>query len=213
MPIYDLSVPISASMLVWPGDPAVSVEPRVCIARGDACNVSELRFGSHTGTHLDAPYHFVENGMTVDELPLEALLGRAWVLDCGERMDIDVADLQEQVPDGTWRLLLKTRNSRLWHSDARDFVRDFATITPQAARWIAQQENLCLLGVDYLSVERPGSSEHPVHHALLEAGVIIVEGLDLSALQTGWYNLFCLPLKVLGGDGAPVRAVAAGPLE
>jgi arylformamidase len=200
-------------MVVWPGDPPVGIEPLVRIARGDACNVSELRLGSHTGTHVDAPYHFVDTGMKVDELPLEALLGAAWVLDCGDRSNVDVDDLQGQVPAGTLRLLLKTRNSQLWHSGRREFAADFAALTLEAARWIAQQEGICLLGVDYLSVERPGSKDHALHHALLEAGVIIVEGLDLSALQTGWYNLFCLPLKVVGGDGAPARAVAIGPLQ
>ncbi len=213
MPIYDLTLPIHPSMVTWPGDPPARVEPRLRVARGDACNVSELCLGSHTGTHLDAPRHFIEGGMPVDELPLEALMGRAWVCDCGPRREIGVADLQGRVPPGTLRLLLKTANSALWHSRAREFAPDFVAVTPEAAHWVAEQEGICLLGVDYLSVERPDSREHEVHHTLLRAGVIIVEGLDLSALQSGWYNLFCLPLKVAGGDGAPVRAVAIGPLE
>ena len=212
MPIYDLSLPISAAMVTWPGDPPVRVEPRLRIARGQPANVSELCLGLHTGTHVDPPYHFDDHGMKVDELPLEVLIGRAWVCSLESRLDIEVSDLQGAVPQGTVRLLLKTANSALWHREVQEFTSDFATLTVEAARWIVKQ-GIQLLGVDYLSLERPGSAGHPVHHALLRAGVIVVEGLDLSSLQNGWYNLYCLPLKVADGDGAPARAVAVGPLE
>jgi len=211
MPIHDLSLPISPSMVVWPGDPPVRVEPRLRIARGDAVNVSELCFGSHTGTHVDPPYHFDDTGMTVDELSLDVLIGRAWVCSFESKPEIGVSDLRDSVPDGTSRLLLKTANSDLWRRGVEEFTLDFSAITVEAARWIVKQ-GIKLLGVDYLSVERPGSLEHPVHHALLGAGVIVVEGLNLSLLETGWYNLYCLPLRVFGGDGAPARAVAVGPL-
>lgn len=212
MPIYDLSLPISAAMVTWPGDPPVRVEPRLRIARGQPANVSELCLGLHTGTHVDPPYHFDDHGMKVDELPLEVLIGRAWVCSLESRLDIEVSDLQGAVPQGTVRLLLKTANSALWHREVQEFTSDFATLTVEAARWIVKQ-GIQLLGVDYLSLERPGSAGHPVHHALLRAGVIVVEGLDLSSLEDGWYNLYCLPLKVADGDGAPARAVAVGPLE
>ena len=208
--IYDLTLPISPSMPTWPGDPPVRVEQRVSIARGDACNVSELTLGSHTGTHMDAPYHFVESGLRLDVLPLELLMGKAWVHDCGSRPRIDVDDLAG-VPTHTQRLLLKTANSELWRRDVREFQREFVTITLEAARWIVGQ-GVRLLGVDYMSVERPGCEHHPVHHALLGAGLVVVEGLDLSAIGQGWYNLICLPLKLAGGDGAPARVVALGPL-
>jgi arylformamidase len=212
LPIYDLSLPISAAMVTWPGDPPVRVEPRLRIARGQPANVSELCLGLHTGTHVDPPYHFDDHGMKVDELPLEVLIGRAWVCSLESRLDIEVSDLQGAVPQGTVRLLLKTANSALWHREVQEFTSDFATLTVEAARWIVKQ-GIQLLGVDYLSLERPGSAGHPVHHALLRAGVIVVEGLDLSSLEDGWYNLYCLPLKVADGDGAPARAVAVGPLE
>lgn len=212
MPIYDLSLPISASMVTWPGDPPVRVEPRLRIARGQPANVSELCLGLHTGTHVDPPYHFDDHGMKVDELPLEVLIGRAWVCSLGSKPDIEVSDLQGAVPQGTVRLLLKTANSALWHRGVQEFTSDFASVTVEAARWIVKQ-GIQLLGVDYLSLERPGSAGHPVHHALLGAGVIVVEGLDLSSLENGWYNLYCLPLKVADGDGAPARAVAVGPLK
>jgi arylformamidase len=211
MPIYDLSLPISPSMVVWPGDPPVRVEPCLRIARGNAANVSELCLGSHTGTHVDPPYHFDDTGKTVDELPLEDLIGRAWVCSFPSKREIDVSDLQDNVPHGTTRLLLKTANSDLWRQCVGEFTSDFAVITLEAAQWIVKQ-GIKLLGVDYLSVERPGSLEHAVHHVLLGAGVIVAEGLDLSLLEAGWYNLYCLPLRVAGGDGAPARAVAVGPL-
>jgi len=211
MPIYDLSLPISPSMVVWPGDPPVRVEPRLRIAKGDVVNVSGLCLGSHTGTHVDPPYHFDDTGPSMDELSLDILVGKAWVCNLGSRHEIDVTDLQECVPDGTRRLLLKTTNSDLWRRGVEEVVSDFVVITPDAARWIVKRD-IRLLGVDYLSVERPGAPGHPVHHALLGAGVIVVEGLDLSLLEAGWYNLYCLPLRVAGGDGAPARAVAVGPL-
>jgi arylformamidase len=209
--VHDLSLPISPTMVTWPGDPAVRIEPRLRIALGDPANVSELCFGSHTGTHVDPPYHFDDQGARVDEIPLDLLIGRAWVCEVTSGGDIDVAALRSSVPEGAIRLLLKTANSRLWHREVQEFSPDFVTLTPEAAHWISEQ-GIRLLGVDYLSLERPGSEGFPVHHALLGAGIVVVEGLDLSSLRTGWYNLYCLPLKVTGGDGAPVRAVAAGPL-
>jgi arylformamidase len=212
VPIYDLSLPISPSMVVWSGDPPVRVEPRLRIAHGDAVNVSELCLGSHTGTHVDPPYHFVDGGAKVDELPLECLLGPAWVYDLGSGTRIRSKDLQQAVPPGTLRLLLKTSNSALWHSQVQEFREDYVTMEPEAARWIVDQ-GIRLVGVDYLSVEAPSSPGHPVHHAFLEAGIVIVEGLDLSPLYSGWYNFYCLPLRVAGGDGAPARAVAVGPLQ
>jgi arylformamidase len=210
--IHDLSLPISPSMVTWPGDPPVRIEPRLRIARGDAVNVSELFFGSHTGTHVDPPYHFDDQGVRVDEIPLDVLLGRAWVCEVTSEHDIDVAALQGNVPPGSSRLLLKTANSGLWHRDVQEFWPDFVTLTVEAANWILEQ-GIRLLGVDYLSLDRPDCEGFPVHHALLDAGIVVVEGLDLSSLRTGWYNLYCLPLKVAGGDGAPARAVAVGPLQ
>lgn len=212
MPIYDLSLSISPSMVTWPGDPQVRVEPRIRIARGQPANVSEMCLGSHTGTHVDPPYHFDEHGIKVDELPLEVLVGRAWVCSLDSKRDIEVSDLQGAVPKGAVRLLLRTSNSDLWHREMQEFEDDFVALTVEAARWIVEQGTR-LLGVDYLSLERPGSAGHPVHHALLGAGVIVVEGLDLSSLENGWYNLYCLPLKVADGDGAPARVAAVGPLQ
>ena len=210
--IHDLSLSISPSMVTWPGDPAVRIEPRLRIARGDPANVSELCFGSHTGTHVDPPFHFDDQGLPVDRVPLDLLIGRAWVCEVTSERDVGVAALRGNVPAGAIRLLLKTANSELWRREVLEFSPDFVTLTVGAAHWLLDQ-GIRLLGVDYLSLERPGSEGFPVHHALLGAGMVVVEGLNLSSLRTGWYNFYCLPLKVTGGDGAPARAVAVGPLQ
>ncbi len=212
MPLFDLSLPISPQMVTWPGDPPVLVEPQSRIRDGRSANVSRLCLGSHTGTHVDAPYHFCEQGLRLDEIALEMLTGPAWVCELTSVQTVTIEDLRDRVPLEARRLLLKTENSSLWHTGQSEFVSDFVVLEPGAAAWLVQR-GIRLLGVDYLSVERPDTLTHPVHHTLLGAGVIIVEGLDLSCLCTGWYNLCCLPLKVTGGDGAPARVVADGPLQ
>jgi arylformamidase len=212
LPIHDLSLTISPAMVTWPGDPKVRIEACSRIADGQAANVSQLSLGLHTGTHVDPPHHFDDRGMTVDQLPLDVLIGRAWVCDVAAERDVEVFHLLGSVPQDATRLLLKTRNSLLWHNEVREFTPDFVALSEDAARWIVQR-GIQLLGVDYLSLERPGSAAHSVHHTLLEAGVVVAEGLDLSSLASGWYNLCCLPLKVAHGDGAPARAVAIGPLN
>jgi arylformamidase len=188
------------------------VEACLRIANGHPANVSELCLGSHTGTHVDSPYHFEQGGITVDEIPLDLLIGPAWVCEVDCESMIKVSALKGRVPRDVTRMLLKTPNSALWHRPVQEFTPDFCALSVEAVQWIVAQ-GIRLLGVDYLSVERPGSEGHPIHHALLGAGIVIVEGLDLSSVQTGWYNLYCLPLKVTGGDGAPARAVAVGPLQ
>jgi len=199
-------------MVTWPGDPPVRIQSRLRIADGEVANVSEMCLGTHTGTHVDPPYHFDDHGMKVDELPLELLIGPAWVCEIDSERDIALPDLRRCLPQGVLRLLLKTSNSALWHLQTQQFTPDFVTLTAETARWIPEQ-GIRLLGVDYLSLERPGGEGNPVHRTLLGAGVAVVEGLDLATLRTGWYNLLCLPLKVAGGDGAPARAVAVGPLQ
>ena len=185
MQIHDLSLPISPSMVTWPGDPPVRIQSRLRIADGEVANVSEMCLGTHTGTHVDPPYHFDDHGMKVDELPLELLIGPAWVCEIDSERDIALPDLRRCLPQGVLRLLLKTSNSALWHLQTQQFTPDFVTLTAETARWIPEQ------GIR----------------------LAVVEGLDLATLRTGWYNLLCLPLKVAGGDGAPARAVAVGPLQ
>ncbi|MGH9023398.1 MAG: cyclase family protein, partial [Acidimicrobiia bacterium] len=178
------------------------------IARGDAANVSELRLGSHTGTHVDPPRHFLDDGAGVDELSLEALIGPALVVDltyAGGPLGPDDLDALD-VPPGTERLLLKTSNSALWAEPRPTFPDRYVALSPEGAAWVVGR-GLRLLGTDFLSIERKGAPGHPTHVALLCAGVVVVEGLDLSKVSPGPYTFVCLPLRVAGGDGAPARAV------
>jgi arylformamidase len=209
MRIYDVTIPITETMAVWPGDPRVRIERVTSIARGDESNVSHLHLSSHTGTHVDAPHHFVQQGLTVDELPLELLIGPALVIeaDPSEGRAIDALDLASvNFPRQTTRLLLKTENSLFWESRHIEFDPDYIHLSQNAAKWLVRR-GIRLLGVDYLSVEASKVSKHQVHQTLLGAGVAIIEGLDLSRVPAGPCQLVCLPLKIKGGDGAPARVL------
>jgi arylformamidase len=209
MRIYDVTVPIAETMPVWPGDPRVRIERVASISHGDPANVSRLHLGSHTGTHVDAPRHFVPQGLTVDRLPLELLVGPALVLDVEpeEGPSISVLDLASlNFPRDTTRILLRTRNSLLWESRQVEFERSYVHLNSQAADWLVRR-GIRLVGLDYLSVEALEADGHPVHHTLLGAGVVIIEGLDLSKAPVGPCQLICLPLKIEDGDGAPARVL------
>jgi arylformamidase len=210
MPIYDISVAIAPGETpTYPGDPGIEVRSWSAIARGDRANVSVLNFGAHTGTHIDAPAHFIEGAPGVISLPLDALVGPGRVVELPADAD---AVLESHVgPEslqGATRVLFKTRNSAFWEDPRGRFREDFAYIEPAAARALVRA-GVRLVGFDYLSVEKFGSEGFDTHLALLSAGVVIVEGLDLRAVGAGLYDLCCLPLKVAAGsgDGAPARAV------
>ncbi len=207
MPIYDITLPITPSMPVWPGDPQVVLERVASIDAGAHANVSHLKTGVHAGTHVDAPHHFLNDHRTVENLPLEALIGPALVVQIPEeRTTVAAADLEAAaIPVGVERLLLKTRNSAFWRAGQNDFRPDFVGVTADGAEWLVGR-GVRLVGVDYLSVA-PYKQSGPTHEILLRAGVVIVEGLDLSVVPPGRYNLYCLPLKLVGSDGAPARAL------
>ena len=206
MSIYDISLPISKSLIVWPGDPAVNITQPLHLAKGDTATVSQLEMSAHTGTHVDAPAHFILGGSGVDALDLNVLVGPALVV---EALDADAlsADVLRELPisPGTERVLFHTRNSDRWARGEREFSEDFVAITEDGARWLAAR-GVRLVGVDYLSVA-PFDEEAPTHETLLSAGVIPVEGLNLSGIAPGVYQLVCLPLKIVGIDGAPARAI------
>ena len=209
MRIFDVTVPITETMPVWPGRPRVRIEQLSRMDRGDPSNVSRLEIGSHTGTHVDAPYHFVQRGMTVDRLPLELLIGAAFILEVDqlEGNRIDVYDLaRNHFPRDTKRLLIKTTNSHFWEDRLTEFERDYVHLTPNAADWLVKR-GVQLLGVDYLSVEAFNDRDFRVHQALLSAGVVIVEGLNLSRVPVGRCQLVCLPLKVQDSEAAPARVL------
>jgi arylformamidase len=202
--LIDISLPIHSRMVLYEGDPGVDVTPRLEIAKGDTANVSLLSMGSHTGTHVDAPAHFIEGGDTVEGLPVDSLIGPALVAEVRSERLIGRRDLESLPLDGQSRLLLKTRNSALWARGA--FTREFVALEIEGARYLTER-GLRLIGIDYLSIEAFHSPGHPVHRHLLGAGVVILEGLDLSRVAPGVYELVCLPLPVRGIDGAPCRAV------
>ncbi|HWC32775.1 MAG TPA: cyclase family protein [Actinomycetota bacterium] len=211
--VIDVSLGIHPEMLTWPGDPGVGVRPAKRLDRGDSSNVSELQLGTPTGTHVDAPWHFVEGGATVDDLDAEILVGPAVVGDMRHVEDrIGADDLERlDLAPGTSRLLFRTRNSDLWASGRRDFPDDYVALGEDGAEWLVAHE-VKLVGTDFLSIERKREDGgHPVHVALLEAGVVIVEGLDLSEVTPELYLLYCLPLKIVGVDGAPARVFLAEP--
>lgn len=211
MHTYDLTLTISPELPVWPGDPAVSLQRVSKIEEGADANVSRIEMGVHTGTHVDAPYHFLENGGTVEDLSLKVLIGRAYVLHVSDNVDTVTADLLEgsDIPPRTRRVLIRTRNSKLWAArDNHHFREDYVALDRAAAEYLVKR-GVKLVGVDYLSVA-PYDDVVPTHVTLLMAGVVIVEGLNLSKVSQGRYNFFCLPLKLAKADGAPARAILVG---
>jgi arylformamidase len=210
MKIYDISVPITPGETpTYPGDPGIEIGSWAAISRGDPANVSVLDFGAHTGTHVDAPAHFIEGAPGVTSLPLDALLGKALVVEIPDGVTaIEESHVEEMLHADVSRVLFKTRNSAFWGNARGRFREDFTYIAPGAARALVSR-GVRLVGIDYLSVEKFGSKDFETHRTLLSNGVVILEGLDLRAVAPGKYELLCLPLKIAAGsgDGAPARAV------
>lgn len=207
MKIYDVTVAISETVPIYEGDPKVKIDSFVSIANGSAANVSNVCFGAHTGTHVDAPNHFIDGTRTVDDLDVEKLIGPCLVVE----VPADVIAIEpEHLPDlqGIDRIVFKTRNSAFWNTPEDGFRTDFTYITHATAKTLADN-GIKLVGIDYLSIEAPGAEGHPVHITLLEKEIVILEGLDLREIAAGDYELICLPLKYVGGtgDGAPARTV------
>jgi arylformamidase len=201
----DISVPIRSGMVTFEGDPLVHLERASSMADGAICNVSRLDFGVHTGTHIDAPVHFIDGAAGIETIGLDALVGPAVVVDARrvvgpfDRAAIDGLD----IPSGTERLLFHSRNSELWNSPS--FDGSFSGVTRDGAEALIER-GLRLVGMDYLSIA-PFGDPTPTHVTLLGAGVVILEGLDLREVQPGAYDLICLPLRIPGSDGGPARAI------
>ena len=201
----DISVTLKEGMVRWPGDRKLKIERAKKIADGEEVNVSGVSMCMHAGTHIDAPFHFFERGMTIDKIPIDAVIGKARVIQIHDKTSIKVKDLEKnQVCEGE-RLLFKTLNSSwCWNSDK--FNRDFVYISKEAAQFLASMKILTV-GIDYLSVGGYSDDGLEIHRILLDAGIWIIEGLNLSLLKEGEYDLICLPLKISGVEGAPARAV------
>ena len=195
-------------MPTYANRPGPTREVAHAIAQGHRSNSSYFRFGSHDGTHVDAPLHFIPDGTPVDQLPLDALVGPAQVIEMPGPGHVTAAALAAIAwPPGTERALFKTRNSARWDEPA--FYEDYAAVAPDAARWLVDR-GVRLVGIDYLSIEAyDPAGAAATHTTLLGAGVVIVEGLDLRAVAPGAYTVMCLPLKFLGADGAPARVLLA----
>ena len=207
MAIFDISIPINPEMPVWPGDPAVILEKLTSMDAGDHNNISRLACSVHTGTHVDAPHHFLNDHHTVEEMALNILTGPVEIIQLADDIGLVTADTLEKatIPDETTRLLIRTRNSQLWESGNNTFSKDFVGISQDGAEWIVRR-GIKLIGIDYLSVA-PFQQSTPTHETLLKTGIIILEGVNLSAVPPGRYELYCLPLKLEGSDGAPARVI------
>lgn len=202
--LLDVSVRLAAGMPTYPGNPVFELQPIKRISEGASSNVSRLVMGTHTGTHVDAPRHFIDNGPGVDGLPLDLLLGRARVVEITKRGGIGAAELAEAGLREDLRVLLKTSNSALWNGEG--FHTDYTHLTEGGARYLVEQ-GVKVVGIDYLSVEQFKKAGAPAHRALLSEGVVIIEGLNLAEADAGMYEMYCLPLLIAGGDGAPARVV------
>ena len=207
MTIYDISLTISPSLPSWPGDPGIELEQFESINSGAHVNVTKMSSSVHIGTHVDAPHHFLNDGRTVESLPLDVLTGPCYVTQLPDGVDAITAEVLDrtEITSEMKRILFGTGNSHYWAQGEIRFQEDFVAITEDGAEWLVER-GIQLVGVDYLSVAPFGDSE-PTHKVLLKAGVVIVEGLNLSNVMRGFYDLYCLPLKIAGSDGAPARAI------
>jgi arylformamidase len=206
MTIVDVTVPIQDAMTVYRGNPPVRIRPAMTLAK-DGVNLSELCLGSHTGTHVDAPSHFIKGGKGIDRLDLRHFIGTAWVADLSRVVGgIGAEHLRRaRIPKGSRRILLRTSNSRLWHP-ARAFRTDFVYLAPEGADWMIER-GVELVGIDYLSIEGNRVPGAPTHKRLLGAGIPILEGLDLFKVRPGRWEMVALPLRIANGDAGLTRAV------
>ena len=205
MKIYDVTVPISSTMPIYAGDPPARVESAKSLASGDSSNVSHLDFGAHSGTHVDAPNHFIEGGRRIDQLDLHKLIGPCRVVHVADDIQTIGPEHVGDLGDAK-RVIFKTKNSAFWNDP--EFHSDFVHLGTAAADALVAH-GIELVGIDYLSIEKFHSGDHAVHKAFLSKEIVILEGLDLRAVEAGDYELICLPLKYVGGngDGAPARTI------
>lgn len=204
--LIDISLPVSGDMPVWPGSPGVQITKSMSIENGDVANASTLSCDVHTGTHVDAPCHFLQDAECTESLSLDKMVGPVYVADMKNSISISSKELNTiNIPSDTKRILFRTKNSLLWKEGVKEFQKDFVALTADAAKWLVDF-GIELVGVDYLSVQRY-KDDPATHHILLEARVVIVEGLNLWEVQEGKYEIICLPIRLVGSDGAPARVV------
>lgn len=202
----DISVDLGPQTVIWPGSCSIEFNKWKDINRGDKSNNTEIKFNAHAGTHIDAPHHFINDGKNTSQISLNKLMGEVLVLDLTGRGEISDSHLKSLgIPMGTKKVLLKTDNSILWQTRVRVFNKKFVALTAEAARWLVKR-GIELVGIDYLSVQKYKDNPE-VHRVLLGAEVVVIEGLDLSRVKPAYYDLICLPLKFVGLEAAPARAI------
>ena len=206
MKIYDVTLPLSERQVIWPGDPPVSFKLIKSILNGDPCNVTKIEMGAHSGTHIDAPFHFFKNGATTDSIPLHTFIGQCLVIDTDSKFAVEKKDLIKYDISKYSKILIKTKNSELWANNVDSFTPYFIFLSIDAAKYLVEM-NVSLVGIDYLTIEAFNSSDNQVHKLLLRNNITILEGLDLSKIKSGIYNLICMPLKIEGCEAAPARVV------
>ena len=207
MEIIDISLTVRSGMVVWPGDPQVKLERVSKIEEGEHANVSRLEMSVHTGTHLDAPYHFVNGAKTIENLPLDVLVGPAQVVHLPDEVDLITARVIKSagIKNGTTRVLFETRNSAYWLKPVQTFEKDFVAVSPDGAEALVSM-GIRLVGIDYLSIA-PFNEGVPTHQILLKNEMVVLEGVNLNGVPAGSYTLICLPPKLGGSDGSPARAI------
>ncbi|HFE63867.1 MAG TPA: cyclase family protein [Caldithrix sp.] len=204
--IYDVTLPLHNALPVWPGDPISEISRAASIEAGEKINLSRINASLHWGTHIDAPYHLNAEGWTIDQIPVEILIGAAKVVEIPGTAKITADHLRGKNLKGVERVLFKTRNSQFWNEELLHFHRDFTAFSTDAAHFLL--ENGCrLIGIDYLSIDLFEAEDLPVHKILYARNVVAIEGLDLRKVPAGDYQLLCLPLKIPGGDGAPAKVL------
>jgi arylformamidase len=204
--IYDVSVPITSTMPVWPSDPSVNLTPAAYVMEDQnrTVRVTKIEMGSHTGTHIDAPWHMLDDGRRMNEIPIETLVGPASVFEIPHAASITRGSLEKLKFEGVQRVLFKTENSQHWHDGK--FYEQFVYLEPEAAELLVER-GVKLVGIDYLSIDKFDSETHPSHFVLLGQNVVIVEGLNLSRVEPGQYHMTALPLNLQDVDGAPTRVI------
>ena len=211
MTIYDISLSISPNLPTWPGDPGLHLEQYESMDQGSLYNATRISSSVHLGTHIDAPRHFIKDGCTVEQIPLELLTGPCYVVQLPDGIEAITSEVLDrtEIPSEIRRVLFGTSNSHFWAKGESRFQTDFVAITEDGAEWLVER-GIQLVGIDYLSIA-PFSEPIPTHVVLLNAGVVVVEGLNLSNIMRGFYDLYCLPLKIAGSEGAPARAILIQP--
>lgn len=207
--LYDISVSLGGESVDYPGDTPYQRKSVQGLEEGNDCNLSEITMSVHAGTHMDAPAHFLEHGITIDRLPIEKFILSAHVVDIRNKIEVEPGELEMIDIHPGEAILFKTRNSREGLFRSGRFEEKYVHLGEKGARWCVRKE-VALVGIDYASIEKYDSGGAPVHRILLESGILILEGIDLAAVPSGVYRLYCFPLKIKGAEGAPVRAVLAG---